>query len=75
MMATGQLRCRLTFEQGALALDAPAIAGQAAIAAYNTIAGDGHRQDVGGTGAGDRPRQSGRTNAARELAVARCPAR
>lgn len=39
-------------QQGALALDAPGVAGQLAIAAHHPMAGNHHRKRIGGAGAG-----------------------
>ena len=44
----------LAIDQGALALDPPAIAGERTVGAHHPVAGDRHRQRVGRAGAGDR---------------------
>ena len=57
-------------QQGALALDAPGVAGQLAIAAHHPMARNHHRQRIGGAGAGHRAHRARRANARGQLTVA-----
>ena len=59
----------LALQQALLALDAPAVAGQAAAAADHAVAGDDHRHRVRGARARHGPRRRGLADAACDLAV------
>src|ERR1044072_3473549 len=63
-------RAPLAREQLPLALDAPAVAGEAAVAADDAVAGEGDRDRVAGAGAGDGAAGARGADSRRHLGVA-----
>src|SRR5262245_3132570 len=71
-ISDGSVSAGLSREQGALAFHAEAIARQRAIAAHDAMAGDRYGERVRAAGLGDRPDRLRRSDAPRDLRVARC---
>src|SRR6266404_7240550 len=59
----------LVLQQGAFALDAPAVAGEGAVTADDAVARDGERDGIGGAGAGDGADGAGGADSARHVGV------
>ena len=62
--------CASRVEQRCLALDAPAVAGDAAVVAHHAVAGNRHRHRIGRAGAGDRARALRQADPLGQLGIA-----
>src|SRR5262249_39306588 len=62
----------LLCEQGTLAFNSPAIAGERAVIPHDAVAGNSHRYCVGAAGLGHGAHSPGLADTASDLGIARC---